>query len=898
MTTRREPTGLHDDAPLRVVGHRLQQVDASARVAASAQGGLRSIAGRSVAPSRTTPDRSSLLRQVVLVDREIDALRDIAIALRDEYDFHITISGAEALNLLRDGAIDTIVVGQTLYSSTGLNVLAEARRHAPHTHRVLLANAVEAGSVERGAAAVAPFKMMQRPCTAEKLRELLEAPVLPDEDRDALVEQVPAAPSPSRSHAQTHAPADFERANFEHADFEHVVMETAPERLRHQPKVQGKDARDSAQSLPVVVYTDNAEFHQAIALALQDHHDLRLCTQLERAAELAEMGLCPLLVTDRAGTQVELQRISIALRALDAGMIIIAAGSVEVGAALRKLLGTSSLHSFLPKPLNAPLVRLAVESAKRQYLQARALRESEPELNTTSPVKSLRPIRAKPPVAPAPAYFLPNYRADFTVDDLDESPLRRAAPKLAIAGVLVLAALAGSWYWWQEHKQPATETRVVTQDLALAQRAYEAGRYSQPSNDSALFYYSELLKINPRDPAATAGLDRTVERIIEQGEKALIDEQLDAAAEAIATVRAVQPQNKRLPFLESQLDKERRQIAAKREARNAGATAAASNPVPINAAPISNETQRQQLIGRWLAAGQQRLAQDRLLTPENDSAEFYLRQAERADPGNTAVQQGLRDIGTRLLNNARDALARQQLETARRRADDALRFGADSTVVDRLRLEIESAAGATARGNFLRLVLQRTRDNRLFEPDRDNAKYYLGQLQRLDPSATETQQATRALALKLIENADQALAQNQMNTATQMLNEVRRLGFNGDELVAADARARTARNPPPPVSGASTTAVAAPKVIKTVPPKFPEDAMRAGAQGWVDVGFRITASGEVTEVAPVASNSPGQFAAQFERAAVAAIRQYKFEPRSLSGSQTQTMVVRVQFKSQ
>jgi protein TonB len=173
----------------------------------------------------------------------------------------------------------------------------------------------------------------------------------------------------------------------------------------------------------------------------------------------------------------------------------------------------------------------------------------------------------------------------------------------------------------------------------------------------------------------------------------------------------------------------------------------------------------------------------------------------------------------------------------------------------------------------------------------------LGQLQQLDSRSPETEQAQRALALKLIENADQALAHQQMNTAVQLLNETRRLGFNGAELAAAEARVRVARNPPPAVAVVQNNLAAAPKVIKLVPPKFPDEAMRRGEQGWVDVSFKITASGDVTNAAAVAVN-PGPFAAQFERAAVAAIRQYKFEPRNLAENQQQSMVVRVQFKLQ
>jgi TonB family protein len=465
-----------------------------------------------------------------------------------------------------------------------------------------------------------------------------------------------------------------------------------------------------------------------------------------------------------------------------------------------------------------------------------------------------------------------------------------------------LAGAVGGWYWWRSSEQSADAASVVANDLALAQGAFDAGRYTTPVDDNAIYYYERALKQAPNNSVAIAGVERTVERVIEQAEQALIDERIDAAAEAIATIRTLQPSSKRLPFLENQLEKERRQLAARHEARNSAVTATTVAPAleastAISTAPINNETQRRQMISRWLASARQRLAEDKLLTPENDSAEFYFRQVERADPANSTMQQGLLEIGTRLLTNARAALAHQQLDLAKRRANEALRFGADSALVDSLRRDIDAAASAASRSNYLRLSLQRTRDNRLFEPDRDNAKYYLGQLQQLDSRSPETEQAQRALALKLIENADQALAHQQMNTAVQLLNETRRLGFNGAELAAAEARVRVARNPPPAVAVVQNNLAAAPKVIKLVPPKFPDEAMRRGEQGWVDVSFKITASGDVTNAAAVAVN-PGPFAAQFERAAVAAIRQYKFEPRNLAENQQQSMVVRVQFKLQ
>jgi len=900
---RREPTNERDDLPLQIVGHRLEKVDAPTR------GPERAPANANYAPSTEPPKeargmtngvagraqsargRNTVLRQVVLVDREIDSLRDIAIALRDEYDFHITISGTEALNLLRHGAIDTIVVGQTLYSSTGLTVLAEARRHAPNTHRVLLANAVEASSVERGAAAVAPFRVMQRPCTADKLRELLEANDEPPQNAEVVQAQVRIQPiGESKPPTHTHDPADFE----------HVVLESEPDMSRRKHKSRDVDPQ-AAAALPIVVYTDNSEFYQAILQALQERHDLRLCTQLERAAEFAEEGQCPILITDRPATQVELQRISISLRALDAGMLILAAGPPETSSALRKLLGTEALHSFLPTPINGPLVRLVVESAKRQYLQNKLLRNAEPELKAAVVGKA---FDTRPAMTP---YFVPNHRADYVVDELDEPAWRRSLPTIAVVAVVLAAIAAGGWYGWQQYQAyQVTNAANATpdRDLELAQAAYDAGLYASPREESALRYYGDALKKAPDNAAAAEGLERTIDRMIEQAESALLKEQLDSAAEAIAAVRTAQPQNKRLPFLEGQLDKERGKASLNRNARSSqNNSAPVTGPEPLNdapIAPISNETQRKQAVNRWLASARARIQQDKLTSPENDNAEFYLRQAERADPDNEAVRQSLRDIGARLLAGSREALSRQQLDQARTRLRDAGRFGADANTAERLRVDIETAAGTSARGGFLRLALQRTRDNRLFEPERDSAKYYLGQLERLDPDSAETQQAAQALALRLIENANQAIDQQQLNTAVQLLNETRRMGFAGPEYTAADTRLRNARNPSAAAQALSAAApqsvasIAPPKPIKVVPPRFPEEAMRNGVQGWVDVSFRITSGGDVTDVVALAS-SPGRYAAQFERAAVAALSQYKYAPRT-GETAPLSMVQKVQFR--
>ena len=67
----------------------------------------------------------------------------------------------------------------------------------------------------------------------------------------------------------------------------------------------------------------------------------------------------------------------------------------------------------------------------------------------------------------------------------------------------------------------------------------------------------------------------------------------------------------------------------------------------------------------------------------------------------------------------------------------------------------------------------------------------------------------------------------------------------------------------------------APKRTKYVAPKYPNDALEDGIEGWVDVSFLVSAAGDVTDARVEAA----QPRARFDRAALSSVRQWKFEPR-------------------
>jgi protein TonB len=84
---------------------------------------------------------------------------------------------------------------------------------------------------------------------------------------------------------------------------------------------------------------------------------------------------------------------------------------------------------------------------------------------------------------------------------------------------------------------------------------------------------------------------------------------------------------------------------------------------------------------------------------------------------------------------------------------------------------------------------------------------------------------------------------------------------------------------------------AEPKLIKMVQPEYPQEALMRGLEGWVDITLQVTAAGDV--IAPrVEESSHGRL---FNRVALAAVQQWKYEPRG-DGAPTEEVRVRLQFQ--
>ena len=215
-------------------------------------------------------------------------------------------------------------------------------------------------------------------------------------------------------------------------------------------------------------------------------------------------------------------------------------------------------------------------------------------------------------------------------------------------------------------------------------------------------------------------------------------------------------------------------------------------------------------------------------------------------------------------------------------------LGVEKAEIDRLGNRISTGLDTKTKSDLLALAVKRTDENRLLDPPQDSARYYLDRLTQNDAAFPGADEASQALGAKLVARAQGATASSQFENATRMLSEARAVGYTGPDLANAEAALRAAQ--------AATVAAAAPppKRVKYVAPQYPQDALSRGMEGWVDISFGLSGSGQVVD-ARVDDANPRN---QFDRAALAAVRQWKYEPSADGVERAQRLKTRVQFQLQ
>ena len=220
-----------------------------------------------------------------------------------------------------------------------------------------------------------------------------------------------------------------------------------------------------------------------------------------------------------------------------------------------------------------------------------------------------------------------------------------------------------------------------------------------------------------REQLAQQQLDARVADYLSRGRDALSRAQLIAPAEDnarfyIESARALAPNDARVQEatqdLIARLESEARQALAASNPDAAQSWLAAAADAGADATALATlRLQLQQLraaisvksLAALALAFNQRLAQGLIDEPATDSAKFYLAQLLEADPADPSAQAARAAYGARLLDEARGALGRQDLPTARRWLSAAHSAGADPAAVEALEASVSAAENAAQQAN-------------------------------------------------------------------------------------------------------------------------------------------------------------------------------------------------------
>jgi TonB family protein len=220
------------------------------------------------------------------------------------------------------------------------------------------------------------------------------------------------------------------------------------------------------------------------------------------------------------------------------------------------------------------------------------------------------------------------------------------------------------------HNEPkAAEDKVASLLREAAQRINDA-HLIDPQQDSALFYVREALRLDPNNGAARDAEKDLAMRLLTEAHGAIDRRDFAHASGWLEAAKGIAAADN--------IETVQGLLAAARREADADAWA------------------------QLLRSATERLQQDRLIEPDNDSAKYYLMTLRGVDPGNAGLAPAIQELGTRLVAKARLAFGLTQYDAARSWLGEAAAIGFASPESNRVLHDLDAAA---ARQQFLANVV-------------------------------------------------------------------------------------------------------------------------------------------------------------------------------------------------
>jgi periplasmic protein TonB len=298
------------------------------------------------------------------------------------------------------------------------------------------------------------------------------------------------------------------------------------------------------------------------------------------------------------------------------------------------------------------------------------------------------------------------------------------------------------------------------------------------------------------------------------------------------------------------------------DAGQAAPTTTAVTPDPATIDKLNTLTVDQLFKEARTALNEQRLVSP----PGNNALEFYLKILEK-EPGNSGAQDALRELFTFAASAAEQDINARNIDNANRVIELLTKADPNNYTLTILRSKLDAQRKIAEREAAQAAAAEEAARRRAAEPAATAAT----------PTATPGAAGT---------TPDTASATPAGSTGAGSRPATPSATPEAAPTTASTAAAPTAAAP----SGGETRDAV---LVKSVPPQYPNAALRRRQEGWVQVEFTVTSSGSVANARVLDADPPRTF----DRAALDAVQRWNFNPAMRNGAAVEATVRRrIEFK--
>jgi TonB family protein len=607
----------------------------------------------------------------------------------------------------------------------------------------------------------------------------------------------------------------------------------------------------AADIVELVVLTGDDSFLQTLREAVGSSRRLWHVPSGDKVSDLLVAGGVGILVLDVQALHETPNVFITEIKRQFPDLVVVVAGTRDAETGLARLISEGIVYRFIHKPMSPGRARLFADAAVKKY------EEQRKRTGTRSVTALAAPGNRGLLFGAACAAMGLLFGVIWLVHHGPESANR--TPRAVEAETPTAPPLGSPNLGSPAAPAPAAEAPLLNR----AAQALATNRLTAPPGDNALELYSQALTVNPADADARAGLAEVHERLLARAENALLEERLEEAAAAIETARKAGVESGRVAFLTAQLAKSREQLKAASAAVHAKSDAASAEP--------HTDADRN---SQFSSLAMQRMTEGHLLDPDNDNARFYVQEALRVDPDNSAALEAKQALALKLLTAVQNAIDRRDFAHSASLLDAATGVAAPANIdhLQQLLVAARHQADTDAADQLLKSAEERLQQDRLIEPENDSAQYYLLTLRGVDPAHAGLAPAVQDLGSRLVAKGRRALTLQQYDAARSWLDAATSIGYSSADATAAQSDLQTALEQEKfqaNVVNANELAL-----VKSVQPAYPRKARESAIEGWVELAFTVADTGTVTDIAVIAANPSGVF----EQAAVGALSQWRYKP--------------------